>query len=105
MGAPSGTTRFVRRHPRFGKTAVSEASSPRLNHGKSGGQMNTEHSGNVRAFVQTAEQADGYVWVITLVDFAAQQVKRSLVSDERYTNRAAAHDAGQARLNAMASDA
>jgi hypothetical protein len=67
--------------------------------------MNTEHNGNTRAFVQTAEQADGYVWVITLVDFAAQQVKRSLVSEERYTNRAAAQDAGQARLKGMASDA
>jgi hypothetical protein len=69
-----------------------------------GGQMNSEPSGEVRAFVQTAEQADGYVWVITLVDFAAQQVKRSLVSDENYKTRAAAHDAGDARLKAMAAD-
>ncbi len=67
--------------------------------------MSTEQSGDVRAFVQTAERAGGYVWVITLVDFAARQVKRSLVSDEDYTTRAAAHDAGEACLKGMAADA
>ena len=67
--------------------------------------MKTEQSGEVRAFVQTAEQAGGYVWVITLVDFAARQVKRSLVSDENYATQAAAQDAGDARLKGMAADA
>ncbi|HTI18524.1 MAG TPA: hypothetical protein VL598_12735 [Trinickia sp.] len=66
--------------------------------------MKTDHSGDVQAFVQTAEQAGGYVWVITLVDFADRQVKRSLVSDENYLTRAAAHDAGDARLKALATD-
>jgi hypothetical protein len=67
--------------------------------------MKTEHNGDVRASVQTAEQAGGYVWVITLIDFAARQVKRSLVSDENYATRAAAQDAGDARLKALAGDA
>ena len=45
--------------------------------------MNTQanDSEHVRAFVQTAEQAGEYVWVITLVDFGAQKVKRAMVSD------------------------
>jgi hypothetical protein len=67
--------------------------------------MKPDHSGDVRAFVQTAEQAGGYVWVITLVDFDARQVKRSLVSDENYATLAAAHDAGDARLKALMADA
>ncbi|MGF6597154.1 hypothetical protein P3T23_001871 [Paraburkholderia sp. GAS448] len=66
--------------------------------------MKTDDSGDVRAFVQTAEQAGAYVWVITLVDFGAQKVKRSLVSDESYTTRAAAQDAGDAHLKALAED-
>lgn len=65
---------------------------------------NANANGDVRAFVQTAEQTGGYVWVITLVDFAAKAVKRSLVSDETYATRAAAHDAGDARLKALAAD-
>ncbi|MEA3121497.1 MAG: hypothetical protein QOH33_1052 [Paraburkholderia sp.] len=67
--------------------------------------MKPDHSGDVRAFVQTAEQVGGYVWVISLVDFDSRQVKRSLVSDENYTTRAAAHDAGDARLKALTADA
>jgi hypothetical protein len=67
--------------------------------------MKPDHSGDVRAFVQTAEQMGGYVWVISLVDFDSRQVKRSLVSDENYTTRAAAHDAGDARLKALTADA
>lgn len=59
---------------------------------------------DVRAFVQTAEQSGAYVWVITLVDFAAQKVKRSLVSDETYAMRAAAQDAGDAYLKGLAAD-
>jgi hypothetical protein len=72
---------------------------------KGGHMKNTEHGDDVRAFVQTAEQASGYVWVITLVDFTTRQVKRSLVSDENYVTRAAAQDAGDARLKALAGDA
>lgn len=66
--------------------------------------MNAETSNNVRAFVQTAEQTGSYVWVITLVDFDAQKVKRSLVSEERYATAAAAKDAGEARLAGMRDD-
>ena len=61
-------------------------------------------SEEVRAFVQTAEQAGEYVWVITLVDFGAQKVKRSMVSDDRFAMRAAAQDAGEAHLKGMAED-
>ncbi|HEX7911929.1 hypothetical protein A6V36_16140 [Paraburkholderia ginsengiterrae] len=59
---------------------------------------------DVRAFVQTAEQSGSYVWVITLVDFGAQKVKRSLVSDETFAMRAAAQDAGDAYLKGLAAD-
>jgi hypothetical protein len=59
---------------------------------------------DVRAFVQTAEQSGSYVWVITLVDFGAKKVKRSLVSDETYAMRAAAQDAGDAYLKGLAED-
>jgi hypothetical protein len=68
--------------------------------------MNTQanDSEDVRAFVQTAEQAGEYVWVITLVDFGAQKVKRSIVSDDTFAMRAAAQDAGDAHLKALAED-
>ncbi|QIE24243.1 hypothetical protein SBC1_21370 [Caballeronia sp. SBC1] len=66
--------------------------------------MKADDKGDVRAFVQTAEQAGEYVWVITLVDFGAQNVKRSLVSDETYATRAAAKDAGDAHLKALEED-
>ena len=66
--------------------------------------MNAEAHGDVKAFVQTAEQAGGFVWVIALVDFAAREVKRALVSDESYSTSAAAKDAGVARLAALAAD-
>jgi hypothetical protein len=66
--------------------------------------MSGDNGGNVRAFAQIAEQAGAYVWVITLIDFAAQTVKRSLVSDETYTTRAAAQDAGDAHLKTLAED-
>jgi hypothetical protein len=66
--------------------------------------MKGEDNGDVGAFVQTAEHIGGYVWVITLVDFAARAVKRSLVSDEVFTTPAAAKDAGDARLSALAAD-
>jgi len=60
--------------------------------------------GDIKAFVQTAEQTGGFVWVITLVDFAAREVRRSLVSEEVWSTRAAAQDAGEARLAALAAD-
>jgi hypothetical protein len=66
--------------------------------------MKADDKGQVRAFVQTAEQDGEYVWVITLVDFGAQNVKRALVSDERYATRAAAKDAGDAHLKALEED-
>jgi hypothetical protein len=66
--------------------------------------MKANGNGEVQAFVQTAEQTGGYVWVITLVDFAAREIKRSLVSDETYTTPDAAKDAGEARLKALAED-
>ena len=66
--------------------------------------MNAETQGDVKAFVQTAEQAGGFVWVIALVDFAAREVRRALVSDESYSTSAAARDAGFARLAALAAD-
>ena len=66
--------------------------------------MKAENRDTVRAFVQTAEQAGEYVWVITLVDFAAQNVKRALVSDETYSTRAAAKDAGETHLKALEED-
>jgi hypothetical protein len=62
-------------------------------------------NGDISAFVQTAEHRGGYVWVLTLVDFGAREVKRSLVSDEIYATSAAARDAGNARLQGMAADA
>lgn len=66
--------------------------------------MNANDKGDVRAFVQTAERTGGWVWVITLVDFAARDVRRSLVSDETYSTQRAAKDAGDARLDALAHD-
>ncbi|RKF38236.1 hypothetical protein [Paraburkholderia fungorum] len=68
--------------------------------------MNTNANGNedVRAFVQTAEQAGEYVWIITLVDFGAKKIKRSLVSDDTFALRAAAQDAGDAYLKGLAAD-
>ncbi|CAB3769281.1 hypothetical protein [Paraburkholderia solisilvae] len=59
---------------------------------------------NLRAFVQTAERTGGFVWVITLVDFDAKNVRRSLVSDDTFSTAAAAKDAGDARLAGMSAD-
>ena len=67
-------------------------------------KMKADDKGDVRAFVQTAEQGGEFVWVIALVDFAAREVKRCLVSDETWATRAAAKDAGDARLKALAED-
>ncbi|KAA0079026.1 hypothetical protein [Trinickia soli] len=67
--------------------------------------MSDKTNGDVSAFVQTAEHQGGYVWVLTLVDFAARDLKRSLVSEETYATSAAARDAGLDRLQGMAGDA
>jgi hypothetical protein len=67
-------------------------------------EMNADDKSDVKAFVQTAEQTGAYVWVITLVDFKSREVKRSLVSDGTYETRAAAKDAGEAHLKALAAD-
>ncbi|WP_028218146.1 hypothetical protein [Paraburkholderia oxyphila] len=66
--------------------------------------MNASNKGDVSAFVHTAERTGGWVWVISLVDFAARDVRRIFVSDETYTNQRAAKDAGDARLEALAHD-
>jgi hypothetical protein len=66
--------------------------------------MNADNRSDTQAFVQTAEQTGGFVWVITLVDFGSREVKRSLVSDGTYETRAAAKDAGDAHLKALAAD-
>jgi hypothetical protein len=66
--------------------------------------MNADNKSDVTAFVQTAEQTGSYVWVITLVDFKHREVKRTLVSDGTFETRAAAKDAGEAHLKALAAD-
>lgn len=66
--------------------------------------MNADNKGDVQVFVQTAEQTGSHVWVITLVDFKNREVKRTLVSDGTYETRAAAKDAGEAHLKALAAD-
>ncbi|WP_248322154.1 MULTISPECIES: hypothetical protein [unclassified Caballeronia] len=66
--------------------------------------MASSNEGKLRAFVQTAEQGGGFVWVITLVDFAAGEVKRALVSEDNFATADAARDAGNDRLKAMSND-
>ncbi|MEM5277492.1 hypothetical protein VSR17_20930 [Cupriavidus taiwanensis] len=66
--------------------------------------MATESRHNLKAFVQTAPQSGRYVWVIALVDFSAQQVRRAIVSDDTFTTADAARVAGEAQLKAMAED-
>ncbi|MEN7526462.1 MULTISPECIES: hypothetical protein [unclassified Cupriavidus] len=66
--------------------------------------MATESRPQLKAFVQTAPQAGRYVWIISLVDFSAQQIRRSIVSDETFTTSDAARVAGDAELKAMAED-
>jgi hypothetical protein len=66
--------------------------------------MKANEKGNMRAFVTTAEQIGGWVWVITLVDFDARDVRRSIVAEEPYATQRAAKDAGDARLEALAHD-
>lgn len=66
--------------------------------------MANESHHNLKAFVQTAPQAGRYVWVIALVDFSAQQVRRAIVSDDTFTTADAARVAGEAQLKAMAED-
>ncbi|MGO4305351.1 MULTISPECIES: hypothetical protein [unclassified Cupriavidus] len=66
--------------------------------------MATESRPQLKAFVQTAPQAGRYVWVISLVDFSAQQIRRTMVSDDTFTTSDAARVAGDAELKAMAAD-
>lgn len=66
--------------------------------------MASSNEGNLGAFVQTAEQAGGFVWVIALVDFASREVKRALVSEENFSTADAARDAGNDRLKGMSND-
>ena len=66
--------------------------------------MTSESRPQLKAFVQTAPQAGRYVWVIALVDFGAQQIRRTMVSDDTFTAADAARVAGEAELKAMAAD-
>jgi len=66
--------------------------------------MSNESKHHLKAFVQTAPQAGRYVWVIALVDFDAQQIRRAIVSDDTFTTADAARVAGDAELKAMAAD-
>ncbi|KAI3589810.1 hypothetical protein D9X30_5393 [Cupriavidus sp. U2] len=66
--------------------------------------MTSESRPQLKAFVQTAPQAGRYVWVIALVDFGAQQIRRTMVSDDTFTTADAARVAGEAELKAMAAD-
>jgi hypothetical protein len=66
--------------------------------------MGSANDGSKRAVVHTAEQGGGFVWVISLVDFDAREVKRSMVSEENFATADAARDAGNDRLKAMAED-
>ncbi|MCA3191441.1 MULTISPECIES: hypothetical protein [unclassified Cupriavidus] len=66
--------------------------------------MTSESRPQLKAFVQTAPQAGRYVWVIALVDFGAQQIRRTMVSDDTFTTADAARVAGDAELKAMAAD-
>ena len=59
---------------------------------------------HLKAVVQTAPQSGRYVWIITLVDYEARQIKRSIVSDDTFTTSDAARVAGEAQLKAMAED-
>ncbi|MGO4277327.1 hypothetical protein SAMN05216321_101353 [Cupriavidus sp. OV038] len=67
-------------------------------------ESQSQQKGQVKAFVQTAPQAGRYVWIIALVDFSAQQVRRTIVSDDTFTTADAARVAGDAQLKAMAAD-
>ncbi|CAG9171999.1 hypothetical protein LMG23992_02093 [Cupriavidus laharis] len=66
--------------------------------------MASESHSGLKAFVQTAPQAGRYVWIISLVDFNAQQIRRTIVSDDTFTTSDAARVAGDAELKAMAAD-
>ena len=66
--------------------------------------MVPESRPQLKAFVHTAPQSGRYVWVISLVDFGAQQIRRTIVSDDTFTTSDAARVAGDAQLKAMAGD-
>ncbi len=54
--------------------------------------MASSNEGNLKAFVQTAEQAGGFVWVL------------ALVSEDNFATADAARDAGMDRLKGMSND-
>jgi hypothetical protein len=66
--------------------------------------MANESRPQLKAFVQTAPQSGRYVWVISLVDFGAQHIHRTIVSDDTFTTSDAARVAGDAALKGMAGD-
>lgn len=66
--------------------------------------MSTDQTSHLQAVVGVAEQGGRYVWVITLVDFAAARIKRNFVSEETFATADAARDAGESRLAALAAD-
>jgi hypothetical protein len=66
--------------------------------------MNNSDTSDVQAFVQTSAQSGRFVWTISLVDFGARKLKRTMVSDDTFTTADAARVAGEAQLKAMAAD-
>ncbi|TDN63141.1 hypothetical protein [Paraburkholderia sp. BL10I2N1] len=58
--------------------------------------MRSAHTGKLQAVVQTAEQAGGYVRVITRLDFTSRAFRRSIFSEEAFATAAAEEDAGVA---------
>lgn len=66
--------------------------------------MSTESKHHLKAFVQTAPQGGRFVWVIALVDFSAEQLRRTIVSDDTFSTADAARVAGEGELKAMAAD-
>ncbi|KND61885.1 hypothetical protein BVER_05950c [Candidatus Burkholderia verschuerenii] len=66
--------------------------------------MASSNEGNLKAFVTTAEQSGGFVWVMALVDFESREVRRAMVSEENFATADAARDAGNDRLKGMAND-
>lgn len=66
--------------------------------------MATANESHLKAVVQTAAQGGRYVWTISLIDFDARELKRTIVSDDTFTTADAARDAGEAQLKGMAGD-
>lgn len=66
--------------------------------------MTTESKLHLKAILQTAPQAGRYVWVLSLVDFGEEQIRRTIVSDDTFTTSDAARVAGETALKGMAND-